>query len=81
MVVDAGEPQIFVRPGAERFEHTAVRGMGIEIAAGDLVEQELELGGVHRGNRRRMAAVLLTTSGPVSNISDCAVGGFDACFD
>ena len=43
MVIDAGEPQILVRLGAQRVEQPLAAVAGVDLAAGDLLEQRLEL--------------------------------------
>ena len=43
MMIDAREPQILVRPGAQRGQQPGVRGGRVNLAAGDLLEQIQEL--------------------------------------
>ena len=43
MVVDAGEPQIFVRAGPQRVHQLGMRRGRIDLAAGHLFEQIQEL--------------------------------------
>ena len=42
MVIDARETQIFVRPGAERLEQQPFGGSGVDLAAGNPIEQILK---------------------------------------
>jgi len=51
MMIDAREPQVVVRTGAQDVQELPVRGRRIGRAAGDLIEQRAELRFIHRGNR------------------------------
>ena len=42
-MIDASEPKIFERPGAERFEQAVARDRGIDLAFRHLIEQILKL--------------------------------------
>ena len=43
MVIDAREPKVLEGPGAKGFEESLPRGVDIDLAAGDLFEQLLQL--------------------------------------
>jgi len=43
MVIDARQPQIFIRLGAQCLEQPLFGGRGVDFAAGHLIEQFLEM--------------------------------------
>jgi hypothetical protein len=71
MVIDSGETQILEGTLAESIEQLALGFAGLNLAAGDLVEQRFQLGRIHwcRGGK---GSVLLPGSELDANIIDCA---------
>jgi hypothetical protein len=58
MVIDAGEAEVPERLSAERLEHAGVRGGGLDLAAGQLFEERLEIRCVHLVQRTGSIDVL-----------------------
>jgi hypothetical protein len=48
MMIDAGKPQVFEGPRAERLEQLSLGVFRIHRSAGDRAEQVLQLRGIHR---------------------------------
>ena len=48
MVIDAREPKILERPGAQGIEHTLLGRGRLNLAACHLFEQRVKLSGIHR---------------------------------